>query len=75
MNADTGEIREMQEGWIPSGDWNELRQGEKVSFKGLFFQIAFIDVKTQRVGLSPISRKEYLGELSKTLEEQLKNNV
>ena len=72
MNADTGEIREMMGGWIPSGDWKELKQGQKVSFNGLFFQIAFIDVKSQRVGLSPLSRKEYLMDLTTSLEEKLR---
>ena len=66
MNADTGEIREFMEGMIPQdGNWTELRQGQKVSFNGLFFKIAWIDVKAQRVCLTPISRKEYVDEQHK----------
>lgn len=62
MNADTGEIREFMEGMMPQdGNWKELRQDQKVSFNGLFFRIAWIDVKEQRVCLAPISRKEYVG--------------
>ena len=63
MNADTGEIREFMKGMMPQdGNWTELIQGQKVSFKGLFFKIAWIDVKEQRVCLTPISRKEYVDE-------------
>lgn len=75
MNADTGEIRDFMGGFIPQdGNWKELRQGQKVSFNGLFFQISWIDVVGQKVCLTPISREEYVGELKKEANS-LRNKI
>lgn len=77
MNADTGQIRQFDDGYIPTG-WTELKTGSVCEINGLFFRIYSVDVFSQQVILKPISRKEFVEDINKkadTLVDLLKKNL